>query len=263
MSASRVADEVTGKVTKVENSQELYAVIPAAGSGRRMNNATPKQHIELGGGSVLRKTINRLLLVESIKKIVVVLDAINIDNQDVLLYSDDSSVDQAQLLRSKIVTCIGGANRAESVKNGLTRLREIAPTGGSVLVHDAARPCVRVSDIHKLIREVGSDSNGGLLAMPVSDTIKLAGRDGRIQQTLNRESLWRAATPQLFDVDKLLSVVNTALVDGVAITDEASAMEHAGYKPMLIECQSDNIKITTATDLVLAKHYLAAQGRES
>ncbi len=261
MSASRVADEAGNN--KATSTQELYAVIPAAGIGRRMNNTIPKQYIELGDGTVLNQTINRLLLVESIVKIVVVLDAASINNKDRWLYCDEATVEQMELLRSKVVTCVGGASRAESVQNGLHCLKEIAADNASVLVHDAARPCVRVSDIHELIGEVDGDANGGLLAMPVSDTIKLASREGRVKRTVDRESLWRAATPQLFHVNELLNAMNTALADGVTITDEASAMEHAGYEPRLIECQADNIKITTATDLILAKQYLAAQARES
>ena len=127
------------------------------------------------------------------------------------------------------------------------------------MVHDAARPCVRVSEINRLITETAGKTDGGLLAMPVVDTIKRADEYKRTAETIDRSQLWRAATPQLFPYAILLAALNKALEEGVEITDEASAMEYAGYSPKLVECSADNIKVTTPTDLVLAEHYLSAQ----
>ncbi len=233
---------------------DLYAVIPAAGSGSRMKQATAKQYIELDGVAILKRTINRLLLIDSIKKIIVVGDSAGFESIDTVLFSE--SQDPTRL---KIDTCIGGASRAESVRNGLLYLKENVTTNAMVLVHDAARPCVRVTDIERLISEVKNSAHGGLLATPVTDTIKRANKEGKVQATVDREALWRAATPQLFSLDLLLSAIDKAIAENVAITDEASAMQYSGYQPKLIECSSDNIKITTATDLVLAQYYLRAQ----
>ncbi len=225
----------------------LYAVIPAAGVGSRMNSDKPKQYLKVAGATILTHTIDRLLKLESIKKIVVVLDEVAFEQQGQMI--TNSAVD----------TCIGGASRAESVRNGLLHLASDAAPGSGVMVHDAARPCVRVAEINRLISEVGDDLNGGLLAMPVVDTIKRADNDMRTTETIDRSTLWRAATPQLFPFAALFDALNKALEEGVEITDEASAMQYAGYSPKLVECSTDNIKVTTPTDLVLAEQYLSAQ----
>lgn len=232
--------------------EELYAVIPAAGAGSRMNRETPKQYLRLNNIPVLKHTIDRLLALDELVKIVVVIDAESIG-------SIDSTVFDNQKPDVRIEFCIGGASRAESVKNGLDHLKHQSSSASKVLVHDAARPCVRVADIQRLIDEVKNDINGGLLAMPVSDTIKRATRNNKVLDTVDRSLLWRAATPQLFNLDALCNALDKAMRDGIEITDEASAMQYAGHSPTLVECQADNIKITTATDLVLAEHYLAAQ----
>lgn len=223
----------------------LYAVVPAAGMGSRMKSETPKQHIAINGISVLSHTLERLLQVEDITSIAVVLD--------------EASYHHSDFNNPKISTCIGGDSRAVSVRNGLLHLQSIIEPGGSVLVHDAARPCVRVDEINQLVRVVAGADNGGLLAVPVIDTIKRANKQNQIAETVERSQLWRAATPQLFRHGLLLSALNSALEAGVSITDEASAMEYAGYHPKLVECSADNIKVTTPTDLALAEHYLTVQ----
>lgn len=236
----------------MKQAGSLYAVIPAAGSGSRMNSSTPKQYIEINGMSVLTHTVDRLLQIELIEKIVVVLDEAT--------YNDSSFVLPDH---SKINTCVGGSSRAESVSNGLYYLQTVAPPDSMVLVHDAARPCVRVGDIMQLIDTVGGDINGGLLGMPVVDTLKRVGKDMQVTATVDRDELWRAATPQLFQLTALLNALTTALEQGVDITDEASAMQYAGFCPRLLQCSADNIKVTTPTDLALATHYLSAQQSES
>lgn len=240
----------------------LYAVIPAAGSGQRMNSAVPKQYLTLDGVTVLQRTVSRMLEIKAIKKVVVVVDQDGGKNIDSVLQTDD-----------RVDVCIGGDSRAESVRNGLRYLQSTIESGlqlpdtdantssadNWVLVHDAARPCVRTEDISLLIQSVYGSNDGGLLARPVTDTIKKSDSDGRIEDTVDRNFLWSAATPQMFRLDKLLDALQTAIENQVAITDEASAMQRSGYRPALIECHSDNIKITTSSDLVLAQHYLQAQ----
>jgi len=230
------------------SSSELYAVIPAAGLGSRMNTDIPKQYLKINGTSILDHTIERMLQIASLEKMVIVLDQLTYE-QDSTMFAKTRRVD----------TCVGGASRAESVRNGLLHLSKNAASDSGVMVHDAARPCVRVSEINRLITETTGKTDGGLLAMPVVDTIKRADEYKRTAETIDRSQLWRAATPQLFPFAILLEALNKALEEGVEITDEASAMEYAGYSPKLVECSADNIKVTTPTDLVLAEHYLSAQ----
>lgn len=233
------AEHVTG---------DLYALVPAAGAGSRMNSDTPKQYMELNGVSILNHTIERLLSLKSVKMLVVVQD-------EAMSTSDNSAFDD----NPRITRCAGGASRAESVRNGLRHLSSCAGSTDMVLVHDAARPCVRVNEIEQLVATVADDSHGGLLAMPMVDTIKRADPQMQVLETINRDQLWRAATPQLFRYTVLLDALENALQEGAEITDEASAMERSGYTPRLLPCSTDNIKVTTATDLVLAEFYLSAQ----
>ncbi len=228
---------------------DVIAVVPAAGHGRRMGLDTPKQYLPLNGSSVLVRTLDRLHDVTSIKKIVVVVGA------------DDSLPDNIKSdARLDIVT--GGATRADSVRNGLLHLHRHLKFSGNVLVHDAARPCVRVKDIDKLITAVASDEQGGLLAIPVHDTLKRADNNQAVCATVDRVQVWRAVTPQLFRTDLLIKALLHAQDKQLAITDEASAMECLGYKPRLVKCEQDNIKITEPADMQLAQVILEAQEKE-
>ena len=150
----------------------------------------------------------------------------------------------------------GGETRAHTVLNGLKALAKHAKAEDWVLVHDAVRPCVRHADIDKLIAAVGNDQEGGLLAFPVSDTVKRADNEGRVVETVWREGLWRAATPQMFRISALVSALENALKQELEITDEASAIEAAGGYPRVVTCHADNIKITLSEDLALAELYL-------
>ncbi len=229
----------------------LHAVVPAAGIGSRMQSTIPKQFISINGLSVLSHTIERLLHVESLCSIVVVVDESTYSEQKIAFDHPN------------IAICVGGATRAESVRNGLQHLAAVTEPDSQVLVHDAARPCVRVADIYRLIDEVAGDKHGGLLAMPVTDTIKRSDGNQQLLETVDRDQLWRAATPQLFSIVLLLQALNDSLSNAAAITDEASAMQLAGYRPKLVQCSADNIKVTTPTDIALAEHYLNAQQFES
>jgi 2-C-methyl-D-erythritol 4-phosphate cytidylyltransferase len=153
---------------------------------------------------------------------------------------------------------VGGATRAESVRNGLIAVAGRYDDGDRVLVHDAARPCLGGMELARLIDEAGTEDDGGLLAIPVVDTLK-RGEDGRVGITIDRTDLWCAQTPQLFRVASLRAALSP---DSLAkITDEASAMERAGHTPRLVRGASTNLKITTPEDLVLATAVLAAQRR--
>ena len=153
----------------------------------------------------------------------------------------------------------GGETRAHTVLNGLKALSKHAKSDDWVLVHDAVRPCVRHADIDKLIAAVGNDRDGGLLALPVSDTVKRVDNEGRVVETVRREGLWRAATPQMFRIGVLASALESSLKRGIEITDEASAIEAAEGHPRVVACHADNIKVTLPEDLALAELYLKQQ----
>ena len=143
--------------------------------------------------------------------------------------------------------------------NGLIALEGQARDSDWVLVHDAARPCVRVSDMRLLIAKAQDADNGAILAMRVRDTMKKAINNNKIEKTVDRNSLWHALTPQLFRFGQLKQALLTAIDDGFEVTDEASAMEHAGNHPLLVEGASDNIKVTRPEDLPLAGFFLRTQ----
>ena len=147
----------------------------------------------------------------------------------------------------------GGATRADTVLRGLEAVRKLAGEGAWVLVHDVARPCVWQSDIEKLLSE--ADADGGLLAVPVTDSVKRAEQE-RVAASEERQGLWRAQTPQLFELAALARCLRQALDDGVEVTDESRAMEHGGYRPRLVAGREDNIKVTWPEDLARAESIL-------
>jgi 2-C-methyl-D-erythritol 4-phosphate cytidylyltransferase len=160
-------------------------------------------------------------------------------------------------------TYIGGAQRAQTVLNGLRTLETYAAPDDWVLVHDAARPCVRHADIDSLLAAVAGHADGGLLAVPLSDTVKRADHNGCVEDTVARAGLWRALTPQVFRLAALRDALESAMRDGVEITDEASAMEYSGARPRLVHGHADNIKVTVPEDLALAELFLREQERET
>ena len=230
-----------------------WVVVPAAGSGRRFGGELPKQYATIDGRPLLFWTLSRLALVPRISGLLVVLAA------------DDPFWPGWDTIGGKpVITAIGGAERADSVLAGLRALPANVSADSFVLVHDAARPCVRIADIDALMNAVG-DGDGGLLAAPVRDTIKRqqqadAGQlDARVAQTVRRDDLWRALTPQMFRRGALSTALAAAGERGAAPTDEAQAMEWTGVAPLLVEGAPDNIKVTTAHDLALARFLLREQ----
>ena len=226
-----------------------WAVVPAAGVGRRMGADMPKQYLQLRGKTVIEHTLNRLCAHSHITAVVVA-----ISEGDVRWPNID--LDQ---FPKPIMTVPGGVERCHSVLNALVLLREQAAAENWVLVHDAARPCLRLGDLDQLIATLSVHPVGGLLGLPVSDTMKRTDAGGEIQQTVDRKGLWRALTPQMFRLECLHDALQKALADHYLVTDEASAMEHSGYAPLMVEGHGDNIKITRPGDLPLAEMYLAQQ----
>lgn len=231
----------------------IWAVVPAAGSGQRFGAGMPKQYAAIDGQPLLYWTLSRLAQVRRIEGLMVVLAA-----------ADPRWPGWTEIDGKPLRTTPGGAQRADSVVAGLRALPKEAAPDDFVLVHDAARPCVRVADIDRLIDAVG-DGDGGLLAAPVSDTIKREARPAdddrhaRVAETVSRAGLWRALTPQLFRRAALTAALQAAGARGAAATDEAQAMEWAGVRPLLVEGAQDNIKVTTAHDLALARFLLREQ----
>ena len=217
----------------------FWVVIPAAGIGSRMRADRPKQYLQLAGRSILEHTLDCFLDHPQLKGLVLCLAADD-PYWPLLAAATDPRIQRVD----------GGSERADSVLNGLLLLRELgAQEGDWVLVHDAARPNLARSDLDLLLAELADDSVGGLLAVPARDTLKRAGADGRVQETVDRSVIWQAYTPQMFHFAALHRALADALVAGVAVTDEASALEWAGLAPRLVEGRADNLKITRPEDL--------------
>ena len=230
-------------------NNKLWAVVPAAGAGRRMSTNIPKQYLPLGEKTVLEHTLDTLLACRHLAGVVVVLAA-----------GDGYWPDlQARYSRQPLEVVTGGAERCHSVLNGLRHLAGKSAADDWVLVHDAARPCVRLTDIDTLIKTLSATSHGGLLGVPVADTMKQVDGDGRVTATVARAGLWHAYTPQMFRLGSLRAALQHAIDHDLPVTDEASAMELAGIQPRMVQGQRDNIKITVASDLELAAFYLQAR----
>jgi 2-C-methyl-D-erythritol 4-phosphate cytidylyltransferase len=222
-----------------------WAVIPAAGTGSRMGARVPKQYLPLAGKRVIEHSLERLGNHPDISGVVVVLAA-----------NDPYWRQITPTCAVPLFTVTGGAERFHSVLNGLDRLTELAAPDDWVLVHDAARPCLRLADMDLLMRALADHPVGGLLAIPVTDTVKRADASGTVLETVARDGLWRALTPQMFRLGALHAALSTALRHGRQVTDEAAAMELAAASPRLVRGHDDNIKITSPDDLITAELYL-------
>jgi 2-C-methyl-D-erythritol 4-phosphate cytidylyltransferase len=213
-----------------------------------MEAEIPKQYLKLHGTTIIEHTLKRLASVPRISGVVVAVSA------------DDPYWKKLKLPdQQNIIVTEGGEERCHSVLNGLKRLTEIAKPDDWVLVHDAARPCVRRTDIEKLIAQTAAHPTGGLLGMPVADTVKRVDDEQNVVTTVDRNGLWRALTPQLFRLGKLINAIENALAKGIMVTDEAAAIELAGEHPHMVEGCADNIKITRPADLELAEFFLQQQ----
>ena len=215
-----------------------WAVVPAAGRGTRVGGDIPKQYRDVAGVPLIAYTLRALLGHPSVEGAVVVLAS-----------GDGAWPAWAEFDGKPLLTCQGGEARADSVLAGLGALPASVRADDFVLVHDAARPNLRVADLEQLLERGRNDPVGAILAAPVHDTLKQAGDDGGIDRTVPRERLWRALTPQLFRRLQLSRALEAARDAGVVVTDEAMAMERQGLRPLLVEGSDDNFKVTTAADL--------------
>jgi len=223
------------------------ALIPAAGSGARMSAELPKQYALLAGKPMIHHAVHRLCAHPRIEQVFVVLSP-----GDTRFAELDWSACGAKLTA---LYC-GGVTRAASVFNGLLAANNAIDGADWVLVHDAARPCLRAADIDRLIDTIGTDEVGGLLAVPVADTLKRANGEGAAVQTEAREHLWQAQTPQMFRYRVLIEALRRA--DISAVTDESSAVEQTGAQPRLVPGSAVNLKVTYPEDLALAELILKA-----
>ena len=225
-----------------------WVIVPAAGSSRRMAaSGQPKQYLQLAGRSVIEWALAPFLERSDCERIVVVLA------------EQDRHWSELPLARHpRLSTAIGGTERVDSVRAGLRALVALANDDDWVLVHDAARPCLRATDLGRLIDELADDGVGGLLAAPVVDTLKRSDANDRVQATVSRESLWRALTPQMFRYGVLDRALGAVSDSGAAPTDEAQAVEALGLQPRLVRGDPDNIKITLPEDVERAARVLAS-----
>jgi 2-C-methyl-D-erythritol 4-phosphate cytidylyltransferase len=224
----------------------IWCVVPAAGRGLRVGGGLPKQYLPLAGHTVIQHTLDRLSQLP-VKAIVVAIAADD-SRARALAYRDAG--------RIHFVT--GGVERADSVLAGLESVAHQAAEDDWALVHDVARPCVRIEDIEQLLAVVAKHPVGGLLANRVRDTMK-RGNGNEVLETVSRDQLWHALTPQVFRYGLLRDALRDARRAGVAITDEAQALERRGEKPLLVEGARDNLKITYPEDLPLAEVFLRFQ----
>lgn len=245
---------------------KFSVIVPAAGVGKRMQANCPKQYLCINNETILTHTVSRLLSHALISQVIIAVG------------SDDQYFAESQLAHHKdIIRVNGGSERVHSVLNGLKAVD--SKKYPWVLVHDAARPCVSHEDIDKLINQCLTNDYGGILATPVRDTMKRGvsfkgmskgkfkdnvkvnakNEISTIESTVEREQLWHALTPQLYKTNELRGAIEQALLNGVKITDEASAIEYANLPSLLVSASSENIKITHPNDLALAEFYLNKQ----
>ena len=217
-----------------------FALVPAAGTGMRMGNTRPKQYLPLAGSPMIRHALATLCASSQISRVFVVLA------------QHDAEWDRYDWtpLGAKLATLrCGGPKRADTVLNGLNAIAQQLASDDWVLVHDAARPCLAAAQLDALIVAVADDPVGGILALPVADTLKQAGHDGRIDATLPRDHVWQAQTPQMFRY----GVLCQALARTSVVTDEASAVEALGKRPKLVASNTSNLKVTYPSDFALAE----------
>jgi 2-C-methyl-D-erythritol 4-phosphate cytidylyltransferase len=226
----------------------FHALIPAAGAGTRVGGETPKQYLPLAGKAMLAHAIDALLAEPRIASVLVVVGAAD------MRWPAVAAAVGADRKHSVEFATIGGATRFDSVRNGLAALVSRADAEDWVLVHDAARPCVSADELSSLIGTLQGDDVGGLLALPLTDTIKRA-HAGRVERTLARDGLWRALTPQMFRLALLRRACDAAAAtdESEPPTDEAMAIERLGLQPRLVPGAATNIKVTHEADLALAE----------
>ncbi|QCI24468.1 2-C-methyl-D-erythritol 4-phosphate cytidylyltransferase [Buchnera aphidicola (Muscaphis stroyani)] len=226
---------------------KIIAIVPAAGIGKRMLSNVPKQYIKIKNQTILEYTLTTLL---SNPNIINVIVSLNRNDNYFFNLSISSNV--------RIISVIGGKERINSVLSGLS----LQIDADWVIVHDAVRPCLSRQDLNKIILITRRSKVGGILVQPIHDTIKYGDvKKERILKTVDRKNLWHALTPQIFPLNLLRFCLNKVIKDKIVITDESSALEYCGYRPLMVLGSSQNIKITCFEDLFFAEFYLTKSNR--
>lgn len=231
----------------MKTQTKLWAVVPAAGSGSRFSKTELKQYQYIQDHTVLEHTVNRLNSLDLAGCVLAIGEQDNFAKTLSFQHKD------------KLHFCLGGIERVHSVLNALIYLSDIAHEDDWVLVHDAARPCVTVDCLISLVESAQHSNQSAILAIPVRDTLKHVVSQNQIEKTVSREFLWQAQTPQVAKLGLLKNAIKAALADQVTITDEASALEYVNEPVQVVQGRSDNIKITYADDLELARLILQSQ----
>jgi len=227
---------------------KVFAFVLAAGQGTRIGDPVPKQYIPLAGKPMMFHSIEAIAAVSRIDRLLVVLSPLD---------RHWGAHDWSALPDKVEAAFVGGSHRGESVLNALRHIEDHAARDDWILVHDAARPCIATELVEQFLDEIGDDPVGGLLAMPLADTLKRAEDTLRVEETVPRAGLWRAQTPQLFRYGLLRKGIERK----PTATDEAEAVESVGQAPRLAQGENSNIKVTFAEDLAIAEMILALKGR--
>ncbi|HSS27127.1 MAG TPA: 2-C-methyl-D-erythritol 4-phosphate cytidylyltransferase [Usitatibacter sp.] len=227
---------------------KVFALVLAAGQGTRIGDAVPKQYLPLAGKPMMFHSIEALSAVSRVERIFVVLAPMD---------RHWGSHDWSALPDKVEAAFCGGGHRAESVLNALKHIESRVAPDDWIMVHDAARPCIMTELVEQFLDEIGEDQVGGLLAMPLADTLKRGDEDQRVAQTVSRAGLWRAQTPQLFRY----SILRKGIEKSPKATDESEAVESLGHAPRLAEGENSNIKVTFAEDIALAELILQYKQR--
>lgn len=231
---------------KILKNHSFFAIVLAAGEGRRMENPMPKPYLKIDGKSILEYALSPLLKQALIKKIVIVI------------HPDHKKYYQSLGLKYKKVKLVyGGETRLDSFLKGLATLQGFAQENDWILDHDGARPNLTEHDLTYLITTLQTDAIGGLLAYPVVDTLKRSNKEQKVTATINRQALWQAATPQMFRYGLLKRAMENLKEKKLSVTDNASAIEYLGYKPKLVKGDRRNIKLTESTDFEMLKPLLS------
>jgi 2-C-methyl-D-erythritol 4-phosphate cytidylyltransferase len=226
----------------------IWAIVPAAGSGSRSGSEIPKQYRPLLGRPMIEYSLDVLAQHPDIDGIILALAA------------DDARWQGVSLWRNTpLRACVGGMRRSDSVLAAIEALDDVTHNDTWLLVHDAARPCLRAEDLNRLIEAACVHPVGGLLAGPMKDTVKRGDADHQVEGTLDRSALWRAFTPQLFPARSLKRALQHARQENAEITDESAAMERLGLSPLLVAGADDNIKVTLPEDFMFAEAILRAR----
>ena len=230
----------------MSNNNRLWVVIPAAGIGKRMGVDIPKQYITVCDKAIIEHTVEKFTSRNDLQGILVALS------------NSDQHWSTLELSKNnKITTVTGGEERYKSVYNALCSLKNKAGDDDWILVHDAVRPCITTFEIDQFIADLDHlNGIGGILALPCFETMKKANTNHEIEETIDRKFIWHAQTPQMFRYKKLFLAIEKIMNENIFITDEAMAMELAGYKPMLIQGTHSNIKITDQNDLKYLESFL-------